>query len=147
MSGELTLIQKLEAAPEGSRELDGDIWWFTDPAHASRVYYNATSGPPRPLGPVMPHGLGRLAVEQHAPHYTTSIDAAIKLVPAGHGWACDQCSLDAHAFVFLDDRINTAEFEAWAETIPLAICKAALKANLAAESGALNSLPPVSAEA
>lgn len=74
------LIQRLESASEGSRELDGAIWWQVNRKTAERVYWRAATGLPRPLpAGKIPAGLGRLAVEQSAPEYSRSIDAALTL--------------------------------------------------------------------
>ena len=79
------LIAKLEAATEGSRELDAEIYWAVDNAAAQRAYWNAALGLPRKLTGLMPSGLGRIGVECSAPHYTASLDAALTLLPAGYG--------------------------------------------------------------
>ena len=120
------LIAKLEAATEGSRELNGEIWWVVDRRAAEVTYRNAALGNPIAIPDKMPGGLGRLVVTQYAPHYTTSIDAALTLVPDG-----------------LDEEIKRARHRGWyvalwkpgrvgqigdSSTPALALCIAALKA-------------------
>lgn len=77
------LIAELEAATEGSRELDGRIWWLVDRASANRMYWNAATGKPQPLPNEIPDGLGKFAVQNLAPRYSDSLDAALTLVPEG----------------------------------------------------------------
>lgn len=84
------LIAKLEAANEGSRELDAEIWWACDRARAEGTYNTAALGMPKPFAadaPVPTCGLGGLVVIGKAPHYTTSLDAALSLLP--EGWHVD----------------------------------------------------------
>lgn len=67
----MTLLERLELATEGSRELDAEI---------ARI-----------LGCVVirdDHGyyIDKALVPENMPHYTTSIDAALTLVPPGYRW-------------------------------------------------------------
>lgn len=96
-----SLIKKLEAATEGSRELDGDIHY-----HDRKPY---------PKGGWNTDGL---------PHYTTSIDAALRLVPEGFIW---DVASTGQAWVMggLD---NEQHLVTSAPTPALALCIAALKA-------------------
>ena len=105
------LIAKLKAATEGSRELDASI--------------HLTLNLPR-----QPHG------GKYYPPYTTSLDAALTLVP--EGW---WCSIQTPAFVIgetkaavsvsgiVDDSTGGGRtFDARATTPALALSSAALKA-------------------
>jgi hypothetical protein len=71
------LIARLEAATEGSRELDAEIEWIAHPF---------PEVPDQPGWRQLPHG-----PQQHvltvADRYTTSLDAALTLVPEGIAWA------------------------------------------------------------
>lgn len=60
------LIRRLEAATEGSHELDCEVyrWW-------------RQNTPPPALGAIW------TTDEEYTPHYTTSLDAALSLVPEG----------------------------------------------------------------
>lgn len=70
----LALIERLEQAPEGSRELDYEIFIFDSVVpEASQSARELASLLPRP----MPDHAG------FWPTYTTSIDAALSLVPEG----------------------------------------------------------------
>ena len=153
--GITAVIARLEAATEGLRELDAEIWWIVNRAAAARAYWNAAPGLPRELGDGMPKGVGRIAVQCYAPAYTTSLDAAITLVPKSCGW----CVGDVHppGESYLDTGRPWAEIwmrgyqhirlpgMLWdgigrnginAETPALAMCIAALKASVdARESG------------
>lgn len=80
------LIARLEAASEGSRELDRQIW-LALPAH--RII---------PVKEVGGHTYDRwedgetLRRPINQTHFTTSLDAALTLVPAGWGWRLDTTS-------------------------------------------------------
>lgn len=69
----MTLIARLEAAAEGSRELDAEIAIFLNPKLAEWERFGGEL-----------HGPSDSIF--HAPHYTTSIDAALALVPEGWAW-------------------------------------------------------------
>ena len=92
------LIARLEAATEGSRELDDEI-----------------------------HGMLGCEYETHCPCYTTSLDAAMMLVPenyinvriySGNRWV---------RIAMPDGGIGIFEF-GWSGQAPLALCVAALRA-------------------
>ena len=95
------LIERIEASSEGSRELDKKL---------CAIYL----GHPVPLGcPI--------------PRYTTSIDAALTLVPAGFDWRVGHYAGHPNAGAV----VATPEIEATrcdAATPALALCAAALKA-------------------
>ena len=109
----MTLIEKLEAATEGSRELDAEI------AHA--VTFNADHA-----------DLVSRRSCACSPHYTTSIDAALTLVPKDCTWSLDSTG---YAIVmrpglgFLSER-GDEEFHGRNDEKALAVCIAALKARL-----------------
>lgn len=127
------LIEKLEKAEEGSRELNAEIFWLIDNDNAQRVYWNAAFGMPRKIVGPMPKGLGRLAVECHAPAYTTSLDAALTLVPEGWVWSVHKYSGAPPACegdVARD--MHSLTTNAAGHTPALALCIAALKARSAA---------------
>lgn len=106
------LIAKLEAATEGNRELDAAI-------ERSRGY--------RVDEELEISRAGDHGGEWDLPLYTTSIDAALTLVPEGMVWTVltdygDLC----RARVYNGKKI----WEADGETPPLAACSAALKARV-----------------
>ena len=77
------LIDRLEEATEGSRDLDEQIALASGIRHRSR-----RDGRGRSKGRewfVDSHG-GVETWANHAPYYTTSLDAALTLVPEGLGW-------------------------------------------------------------
>jgi len=80
------LIERLEKATGPDGELDAAIWLTVDRHTASRCYWNAAPGLPKPIPEALPLGLGRNAVISNSPRYTTSIDAALTLVPEGMWW-------------------------------------------------------------
>jgi hypothetical protein len=96
VSGLAELIARLEAAAEGSRELDAAI--------AVAVFGGGSHDPGT------------------APHFTTSLDAALTLVPEGRGWLMR--SVGGRGFA----AISNAGEASQAKTPALALCIAALKA-------------------
>jgi hypothetical protein len=128
------LIALLEESKEGSRELDDAVWaatqgmefrwregkrpeWFVKecycddyPAHKLGASHWRSFGP----------GAG-------GPHYTTSLDAALSLVPEGCAW-------DARFLPCKDGDVHEArvnfDFPSHAATVPLALVIAALKARI-----------------
>lgn len=79
------LIERLQKAEEGSRELDATLWWMFFRNNAEHTYWTAATGLPQSFPPEtaygdLPDGLGKLAVEAHAPRVTRSLDAAVALV-------------------------------------------------------------------
>ena len=111
------LIRRLEEATEGSRFLDGQIASYLG------------------IFPDMGYETWE-AVERDAPHYTTSIDAALTLVPEGLDGK-DTCVLFER---YANGKGNcgilpwwkrSRDDEVWSKeqaTLPLALCIAALKA-------------------
>lgn len=95
------LIKRIEAASEGSRALDWEIH--------------------------LHDGLDGKGMYGSHPHYSTSIDAAITLVPEGwwHGYMTSDGGFAAHCF---EQIVDCAVFRATLVTPALALCAAALKA-------------------
>jgi hypothetical protein len=126
------LIAKLEAAVGPDRELDADILWLTDKRRAERVYWNAATGLPKPL-PDWPRplsGLGPVAVVNYAPAYTSSLDAALTLVPDGFQWQVR--SMPTEEDFDYSAQVNwTPNLHDHAASPPIALCVAAFRARLA----------------
>ena len=86
------LAHKVEAAQEASRDLDAEIWAFI---HSGYIEINSLGFPvvwhedkgwvkhPVSLGDGIWRERKLLGAAQNAPRYTSSIDAAMTLVPAG----------------------------------------------------------------
>lgn len=116
------LIAKLEAAMEGSRELDRQIWDFLNPPRIEDVDLPENFGGP-------PLGFGF-----DPPPYSRSIDSALTLVPkADWPWnvvmttayrTVAVCPLDGKSQGQSDPRTGHGR----ASTLPLALVIAALKA-------------------
>lgn len=120
------LIARLENATAGSRELDAAICWIAKP-------YPQVAG--KPEWRQLPHG-----PQQHvptvAPRYTTSLDAALALIP--ENWTRGLLTWPGYDNGTLKSKTK-AELHSvfssgggpreigYAETLPLAICIAALK--------------------
>ena len=123
----MTLIEKLEAATEGSRELDAEIWHAANPTKYERVAGQQSGLYPRGFNPEMKAQWLARRMADKAPHYTTSLDAALTLKPEGHrirlwehhtgSFGCDLFKGDGG---FL--------WKAHAPSLALALCIAALKA-------------------
>ncbi len=118
------LIAALEAATEGSRELDDAVFLATHPDQGTtsedgEYWYAAhldEDGGPWML----------------LPFYTTSLDAALTLVPEGWGWTIEWDSITA---VRPPDSEGDDDLAIWGltpnGTPALALCIAALKARQA----------------
>ena len=110
------LLKRLEEATEGSRELDAEIGETLgiEPAwYGPYGYYDAAKDAPR----------------EHE-HYTTSLDAALTLVPEGWDWAIVS---DDQASVYRRKKSSGGYEEIFdspveAATPALALCVASLKA-------------------
>ncbi len=144
------LIARLESATKGSRELDAEIELshrrFLGLAGSSWVA-NYTLGKGRVLGWLWDGQ--SLASQTAAPHYTTSLDAALTLVPGGmenhdfdlrrsvrgkadwQYWTLWQARLNIDS-VEDDSDETSGQYIGCASTAALVICLAALKAREAA---------------
>jgi len=133
-SGADGLIARLEAATEGSRELDAmihvEVAWLPgtlSKEERAAVLENCVRKP------VACDGCGRS--ESRCPPYTTSLDAALTLVPeiATTAWSISQNpdrNNPGPCGVVMPDitSVFTRDGEAFAATPALALCIAALKA-------------------
>jgi hypothetical protein len=131
------LMTKLEQATEGSRELDAEIATairYMDPKAQEwmRRWENIGPMPNWPGRIACWHSDGQVAVHWDVPHYTTSLDAALTLVPEGAEWNLIKLlhpddMVGYSADVGLPTEVRW--FQASARTTPaLALCIAALKA-------------------
>lgn len=144
--GKMTdLIARLAAATEPSRELDAEIAVAIEYApHFRRDVYRAEAvfdfrvghewnGPRVEVWVHVP-GITepRLEISRQPPAFTSSIDAALTLVPdTARYWIVTSRAPDdrtAHALVQMDGTNGCSEFEADAATPAIAICIAALQA-------------------
>jgi hypothetical protein len=113
------LIEELEDAMEGSRKLDRTIYWSLDFPRTGDM-------------------------EKVIPHYTTSLDDALTLVPKEWGWAAAELEKGVPSAVTtnmepqikpgtLESNPDKIDFRANAATPALALCIATLKARQAME--------------
>lgn len=128
------LIRQLECATKGSRGFDGDIWAIADYDemwrrcgwkglwYAGHLHTKAEKA----------ERIKRMAAHL-APAYTTSLDAALTLVPDGMGWGVKK-QQNGH-FAWCDGDIAQAGNVAvrYGVTPAIALCIAALKARQAAK--------------
>jgi hypothetical protein len=128
-----SLIAKLEQAPEGSRELDTEILCLTlgGDWYVKNQYEDGS-------GKWLCYSRTRFTDKdkQHptcrtAPHYTTSLDAALTLVPEGWEWAVSTGYAEIFPPDFSpSDNPNSVMVAASVRRTPaLALCIAILKAN------------------
>lgn len=121
------LIEKLEAATEGSRELDCRIWClrqgFTyrryQQGTTDQFFYDDDTGSPQ-------------VISGFPPHYTTSLDAALTLVPEGYTWEVSSpmflTDLERKPAAFVWPPSRCGGPKPYGATPALALCVAALKA-------------------
>lgn len=126
-----SLIERIEAATEGSRELDvlvgAAIDLRVDEGHLSFRNSFEICGMEQMLRMAESHqNIWREAL----PRYSTSIDAALTLLPEGWWWSAGVCRRENHASV--GSEIGTVEgeliFEMFGSTAPLALLAAILRA-------------------
>ena len=140
MTNNTALVERIEAASEGSRELEAEIalaiggdlrkgghgFWYGEfdgrresiEGRPDGVEYDEQTG--KKLPPEKPP-LTDFAYRLDVPRYTTSIDAALTLVPESCGWAVYE-----HGSAQVGR--NTKQYFGAANTPALAICAAALRA-------------------
>lgn len=122
------LIARLEAATEGDRELDADIAAAVLPGE---IVWKQT----RFTGDMLPvrrfptaASLSGWASEP-VEHYTTSIDAALTLVPEGMDWSAVRRTRHPYCGQFPYEAVVwNVRVQGFAHSAPLAVCIAALKA-------------------
>jgi hypothetical protein len=121
------LIKRLEAAEQGSRELDAEIKNFLNGSQIKPV--------PKTYGVCHPgtilgayeynEEMGGVPVEKAVPPYTTSLDAARSLVPEGYDWIA--ADVNGHVggtpYACVGD-----EEKHFGGTVYLALCIASLRA-------------------
>lgn len=119
----MTLLDRLESAEEGSRDLDAEI-------ASERIGFDAAcvGGAGWPDGELI---IPMFPGWQVLPYFTTSIDAALTLVPEGFGRGAFNFQRDRFgrccAVVWTDVEFQKSQRGA-AKTPALAICAAALRA-------------------
>jgi hypothetical protein len=126
-----SLIAKMSDATEGSRELDAEIWLSVTP-HEIRDYDGTTTLKNRYVEVAGEWFCWLDNLREKVPACTTSLDAAVSLIPEGWAWditsSGDAC-LTLPGNGFLSDR---GDAEKWGDgktpTPTLAICIAALRA-------------------
>lgn len=130
---ERDLIAKLESASEGSRELDAEISLAVE---AGELVWRQTryTGEQYPaIKRARENYIGGFAFE-HVPHYTTSLDAALTLVPEGLYWIVGHGKTSPNELPFgaiISTPLPHREERGGAEhnaSAALALCIASLKA-------------------
>ncbi len=130
------LLTRLEQAKEGSRELDAEI-------HCHVHKGQRMTHPKLPRGYTMTD-LGNKARNENrarsqfihsdrgpAPHYTTSLDAALTLVPPNHEWSAGNDAENQKGWAKVGKEVwdeNFDEYVVVSATPALALCIAALRA-------------------
>lgn len=125
------LIERLESAPAGSLELDREILWAWFPEERKAVFDGV-----RHIS-TMTSANGEfwfnpLDNREDCPQYSTSIDAALTLVPDNHAWMVrqwvDPLPPGWCAYVHAANRQQPDVFVPKAGSPALALCIAALRA-------------------
>lgn len=120
----MDLIERLQNAAEGEWRLDYEIarslgWYEAEVSeHWEIAWFKPDSKIQQLSGP---------------PHYTTSLDAALTLVPEGCGWKV-QRNLNGDCWAVVQRQDANRRIDIWAEsdmlkTPALALCIAAMKAS------------------
>lgn len=122
----LALAERCEKASEGSRDLDARIACVQD----NRSIYAVVDGNVLGLNSRPPHDM---CVVGWAPSYTTSLDAAMTLVPGGYWPIFGIADGDQKPFAIIrhpdEGSMPNLKWGCWrASSIPLALCAAALRA-------------------
>lgn len=146
----MTLLQKLESAPEGSRELDAEIWASVCNVSDFIDFDLAKGWSPR--FEAMEDGSVNLFAVDHAetwqrqsrkaaPHYTTNLQDAVSLVPEGVEWRVGgnpTAIKYAGEAELADPATGSWQFpiEATGVTPALALCIAIIKAHESKEAEA-----------
>lgn len=118
----MTLIEKVEAATVGSRELDAEIWWWVDHKAAQGAHTSGVAFSNREWTEDEKRRKGDAKVKQLAPHYTTSLDAAL---PGENIVTVNRQFRDGRE---VWQAVQAGQHVAYAPTEPLARRIAALKA-------------------
>lgn len=116
------LIELLEKATEGSRELDALVGLACGAIPKKKNIYKARRHPPQ-----------LVRVDEVWPAFTTSVDAALTLVPDGmHKHMGDEYGDNrggaSWARIFPPHNQRNGTGNQWARTLPLALCIATLRA-------------------
>ena len=125
------LIARLESVTEGSRELDAEISVALEPGEIVWRQANFTMDASYPaIKRARSNYIGGFAFE-HVPYYTTSLDAALTLVPKEPknepSGIYDYQLESTNGGLTISARVGNSE-PCFAETIALALCIASLKA-------------------
>jgi len=128
------LIEKLKAATDGSRELDVAVWNAVNPdcPNVAVLEHGSVQLRDRKLQEKKVSGFSIVtwtgSDDWAVPSYTTSMDAALLLVPEKHdGWSCNVQNGICQALIFKDGDGVIGRGDA--ATPELAICAAALEAS------------------
>ena len=128
MTSITSLIERIEAATGGDRELDAEIWLACTPGATRNKwsYVHKATGRECTVDETR-DATGRFIT---VPSFTASIEAALTLLPEGWWWSAGVCRRENHASV--GSEIGTVEgeliFETFGATAPLALLAAILRA-------------------
>lgn len=150
MDAHLSLIEKLEKCTGPGRELDARIWLLVGDELGSEWSLNGTE-PIRPRkisnGRHMesaldkyPDDINGICLSWRVPLFSSSIDAALTLIPEGRKWRVGSHTTPIwdgfHAAIYADkvgDILAGQTHEGWCKSTPaIALCIASLRARSAA---------------
>ena len=133
MTSLTSLIERIEAATGGERELDAEIWLACTPG-ATRdkwSYIHKATGRECTVDETR-DATDRLII---VPSYTTSIDAALTLLPDGFKWKCGYSRHVPHNAEVIDYSAHTGTFIGESDASRcLALLAAILRARQAADT-------------
>lgn len=139
------LAARVEALEGPDREVDARIWCSVSPPVESYTVDNWMRNDPRPANQDVvgltlsdwldrwPDDAAKMADSYGVPKFTSSVDAAMSLVPEGHVWDAGTwrfTNSPAFANVGQRDRDSDYDSEAFAATPALALTAASLRARV-----------------
>lgn len=139
----MTILDQLQNASEGNRELDAQIGakirYFSDKAEDWMRGWQGPIAPylEKPGHIACWHTDGKMSVWWSVPYYTTSLDAALTLVPEGWGWSISRISNPnrpigvGYSASLHNDGIHPPIWIKHEGSPVLALCEAIMKANAA----------------
>lgn len=100
MTSLTSLIERIEVATEGSRELDGEIWLACTPGATrfKRPYIHKLTGRECTVDETR----DKFGYLVSVPRYMESLDAVLTLLPEGFWWRGGTCSVSSEATVCPD---------------------------------------------
>jgi hypothetical protein len=130
MTASDSLISRLEAAEAGSRELDVALWLMFDPGRIERHLGSVRGTWPRGASEAEKAARRASFLDSNAPHFTTSLDAALALAER----------LDLDVLAITNEAVEALAVSGWSSSLRTLVpelarhaCIAILKAKEASQ--------------